>query len=369
MGTEPDSSSLRGIVAFTGRLASMKRAEAFALVRKQGGIPRRGVSKATRALIVGQLGWPLLADGRPSNSLRRAKTYGVPIASERQFLELVGEAVADEQLRTYTADQLASLSGLTKDLIAQLTVFGLLDARDGLYRFRDLAAARQIAELFVAGIGLSVITKSLYEIAKWLPGAGLSNIRLYPASNDAIFVGQFSGRTDKKGQFVLPIEKAPDDADALFEQAQAAEDAQDIETAERLYRRVMKADPDDPAAAFNLGNLLRSAGRAVEAEAGFRAAIKTDPRFVEAWFNLADLLEERGRDGEAISCLKSALTIDPQYSDAIFNLALLLQRLQKFADAMEWWRHYLAKDKDSSWATRAKRALKYCEMQVQAGKA
>jgi tetratricopeptide (TPR) repeat protein len=369
MGIEPDSLSLTGIVAFTGRLASMKRADAFALVRKQGGTPRRGVTKATRVLVVGQLGWPLLADGGPSNSLCRAKAYGVQIVSERQFLEFAGKAVADDQLRTYTADQLVSLSGLPKDVIEQLTVFGLLDARDGLYRFRDLAAARQVAELFAAGVGLSVITKSLYEIGKWLPDTGLSSVRLYPASNDAILVGQLNGRTDKKGQFVLPIEEPPDDADALFEQAQAADDAQDTETAERLYRRVMKADPDDPAAAFNLGNLLRSTGRAVEVEAAFRAAIKTDPRFVEAWFNLADLLDERSRVEDAIACLKRALSIDPEYADAIFNLALLLQRLEKFSDAMECWRHYLAKDQDSSWATRAKRALKYCEMQVQARRA
>jgi BRCT domain type II-containing protein len=47
----------------------MKRADAFALVRKQGGRPREGVTKRTDVLIVGELGWPLLDDGRPSNSL------------------------------------------------------------------------------------------------------------------------------------------------------------------------------------------------------------------------------------------------------------------------------------------------------------
>ena len=73
---EPDRAALEGTVAFTGRLASMKRADAFALVRKHGGKPREGVTKQTDVLIVGELGWPLLDDGRPSNSLAQAKSYG-----------------------------------------------------------------------------------------------------------------------------------------------------------------------------------------------------------------------------------------------------------------------------------------------------
>ena len=79
--------ALEGTVAFTGRLASMRRADAFALVRTHGGKPREGVTKRTDVLIVGEFGWPLLDDGRPSNSLARAKSYRVPIASERQFLQ------------------------------------------------------------------------------------------------------------------------------------------------------------------------------------------------------------------------------------------------------------------------------------------
>src|SRR5262245_53014986 len=92
--SEPDSTILEGTVAFTGRLASMKRSEAFALVRGRGGTPREGVTRQTDILVVGELGWPLLDDGRPSNSLAQARTYGIPIASERQFLAWVGKSGA-----------------------------------------------------------------------------------------------------------------------------------------------------------------------------------------------------------------------------------------------------------------------------------
>src|SRR5262249_52237683 len=42
-----ESRVIEGTVAFTGRLASMRRAEAFALVRERGGTPREGVTKKT----------------------------------------------------------------------------------------------------------------------------------------------------------------------------------------------------------------------------------------------------------------------------------------------------------------------------------
>jgi tetratricopeptide (TPR) repeat protein len=361
---ELEQASLKGTVAFTGRLASMKRAEAFEHVRRHGGTPRRGVTKNTSLLVVGELGWPLLGDGRPSNSLTRAKSYGVAVASERRFLEWVGRAAADEQARTYTAEQLASLSGLPPAVIEQLAEFGLIDPRERRYRFRDLAAARQLAELFAAGVGLSVVTRSLQDIRKWLPDAGLSSLKLFPDARDKLLVEQFRGRTDQKGQFVLPVGEPQESPDALFEQAQAAEEARQVETAERLYRRVMKLDPGDPAAAFNLGNLLRGAGRKTEAEAVYRTAVKTDPAFAEAWYNLADLLDDQGRTPEAITSLERALAAEPSHRDAIFNLALLLQRTEHLSDAAAYWRRYLALDDKSDWAARAKRSLKYCEMRL-----
>jgi hypothetical protein len=82
-----------------------------------------------------------------------------------------------------------------------------IEARNGLYGFRDLAAARQVAGLLAAGMVMSVITKSLHEIRKWLPDAGLSNPKLFPESSDRILVGQMKGHTDKTGQFVLSMRR------------------------------------------------------------------------------------------------------------------------------------------------------------------
>ncbi len=76
------------------------------------------------------------------------------------------------------------------------------------------------------------------------------------------------------------------------------------------------------------------------------------------------LLDEQHRETEAVRCLEQAIKADPDYADAVFNLALLLHRLERLSDAAAQWKRYLEIDRASAWAGRAKRALKFCEIQI-----
>ena len=361
---ELDSSALKGSVAFTGRLACMSRAEAFEVVRQHGGTPSQAVTKRTNLLIVGELGWPLLDDGRPSNKLTRATTYGIPVVSERRFLEWIGKAVPNEVQKTYSGEQLGTLSKLPSTTIQELVQFGLLDERGGRFGFRDLASARQIARLLTDGVRLSEIVRGVSEIRKWLREVGLSNVRFRAGPHNSLEIEQPQGRTDKRGQFLFAVDGSEQSPDDLFDKTQSAEAMGDIAEAERLYRLLMKSDPADASAPFNLGNMFRAYGRNVEAEAALRASTRVDPTFAEAWYNLGDLLDDQGRSEAAIECLRKSLRVAPDYADAIFNLALLLQRTNQYAEAANYWRRYLASDCQSEWAARARRSLKFCEMQI-----
>jgi len=213
-------------------------------------------------------------------------------------------------------------------------------------------------------VRLSEIIRAVSEVRKWLPDVGLAAVRLHGGALSDVQVEQNGGRTDKYGQFVLAVENARDNPDELFDAAFAAEQQGDLTEAERLYRLLMKTDPIDASAPFNLGNMLRAGGRTIEAEAALRAATRSDPAFAEAWYNLADLLDDQGRSEAAIECLRKALVVAPDYNDAIFNLALLLQRKASYAEAADYWRRYLVTDCSSEWAARARRSLKFCEIQI-----
>jgi hypothetical protein len=154
-------------------------------------------------LVVGELGWPLLDDGCPSNKLSRATEYGIAVVSERRFLEWIGKAVPDSVQKTYSADQLALLSKMSIGMIGELAQLSLLDERDGRFGFRDLASARQIAKLLNDGVRLSEIIRAVSEIRKWLPDVGLAAVRLHAGALSDVQVEQSGGRTDKYGQFVF----------------------------------------------------------------------------------------------------------------------------------------------------------------------
>jgi tetratricopeptide (TPR) repeat protein len=299
----------------------------------------------------------------PTNSAAPPE-YGIPVVSERRFLEWIGKAAPESVQKTYSADQLAALSKMSIGMIRELAQLSLLDERNGRFGFRDLASARQIAKPLNDGVRLSEIIRAVREIRKWLPDAGLAGVRLHAGALSDVQVEQSGCRTDKYGQFVLAVDDARDDPDELFDRAHAAEQTGDIAEAERLYRLLMKSDPTDASAPFNLGNMLRAAARIVEAEAALRVATRANPAFAEAWYNLADLLDDQGRSEAAIECLRKALVVAPDYIDAIFNLALLLQRKGSYAEAADYWRRYLASDHTSEWAARRRRSLKFCDIQV-----
>src|SRR3974390_3225212 len=205
---ELDGSALKSSVAFTGRLACMSRAEAFDVVRQRGGTPTPAVTKRTQVLVVGELGWPLLDDGRPSNKLSLATTLGIPIVSERRFLQWIGKSASASDQKTYTADQMAALTKMSIGMIRELAQLSLLDERDGRFGFRDLASARQIAKLLNDGVRLSENIRAVSEIRKWLPDAGLAAVRLHAGVLSEVQVEQPGGRTDKYGQFVLAVDDA-----------------------------------------------------------------------------------------------------------------------------------------------------------------
>src|SRR3984957_9264376 len=197
---EVDSLALTSAVAFTGRLACMSRAEAFDVVRQRGGTPSPDVTKRTKILVVGELGWPLLDDGRPSNKLNRASEYGIPVVSERRFLEWIGKAVPDDAQKSYSAEQISGLSKMSVDMVRELSRLGLLDDRHGRFGFRDLASARQIAKLLNDGVRLSEIIRAISEIRKWLPDVGFTGLRLQAGVHCDVQVEHCGGRTDKYRQ-------------------------------------------------------------------------------------------------------------------------------------------------------------------------
>ncbi len=147
--------------------------------------------------------------------------------------------------------------------------------------------------------------------------------------------------------------------DRLLSDAIARHDAGDLQSAESLYRDVLKLnpacasarhrlgviayqtgkvkaalklidsaavlEPENPIFRMSLGALLRQQGRLAEAEAYCRKAVELDAGNVDAANNLANVLCDLKRTDEAVAELRRALELAPGHPMASLNLANILR--------------------------------------------
>ena len=72
------------LLVFTGKLSSMPREQAFELAEEKGASVSNTVTKNTTFLVVGE---------KPGSKLKKAQTLGIPILSERDFLQMFSQKV------------------------------------------------------------------------------------------------------------------------------------------------------------------------------------------------------------------------------------------------------------------------------------
>jgi protein O-GlcNAc transferase len=107
-----------------------------------------------------------------------------------------------------------------------------------------------------------------------------------------------------------------------------------LRDAERLYRKVLKAEPDHSGALHHLGVVHAQQGRFDDAIGLIRSALAKDPQSSEIWSDLGVTYEAAQRHAEAIPCYEKALALKPDYADAFFNLGNALQALERHAEAI-----------------------------------
>jgi predicted O-linked N-acetylglucosamine transferase (SPINDLY family) len=168
---------------------------------------------------------------------------------------------------------------------------------------------------------------------------------------------------------------APDQVDALLQQALERYQSGELAAAEKLVRDVLALDPDRPAAHHflgvlalgdgrvdmaiasigraielrpneaqchsNLGSALLAAGRLAEAEASYREALRLAPDAPQLHYNLGALLARLGRLPDAEASFRAALAVQPDFADALINLANTLCAAGRLAEAEASYREAL----------------------------
>ena len=148
--TQPKRSPLTDqVVVFTGKLSSLGRKEAQALVIKLGGSAAEEVTAKTTMVVVGAEGFPT---GEKSQKLRKAEELNIRVLSESEFCRMAGLQPPEELKQQYYAqrDVLGMYAGLREDHLRYLQKWGLIRPvlrtnSDTYYAFQDLLVIRQVS--------------------------------------------------------------------------------------------------------------------------------------------------------------------------------------------------------------------------------
>src|SRR5262245_4108888 len=368
-------------VAFTGRFATLTRAQAEALVELAGGHVSASVASRATMLVVGMRGWPLMDSGHVTRRLAEAERLrgsggSIRILSELEFREILGlEAPPDPASKWLSSEQLCTALGIDARTLQRWEHCGLVRAHDGKYDFRDLVSLRTVTNLVARGVSPVVIRKSLDALCAFLPSVDrpLAQLNILVSDSGELVAeleeamltpsGQLEIRFDAPGKpkespRPLGLSRADSrDSAAWIEAGLELERRGDLDKAEHAYRRAAALAPKDAVPQFNLGNILLAARRLQAAAERYAQAVALDPTHAQAWFNLAHVQDALKDRQSAMKSLRRAIAADPTFADARFNLADLAERVGDRDAAAEAWEDYLRLDPRSEWSAEARRRL------------
>ncbi len=344
---DPSSQPLAGqLVVFTGKLSSLGRRDAWALVNRLGGATADDVTARTTMLVVGAEGF----SGRSSsNKLKRVDELkalhgaAIQVLNEEEFCHLVGQPAPSELKRQYHAmrDLLLRYRSLREDHLRYLVKYGVIQPvlrtnADTFFGFRDLAAIKQASEEIGQGLSFRAVVRSLLASRA---GQLALDFRLDAEPARIVTLQPWSPEAAP-----APAARAHDTANAerCFMEASALDTGEDanLERAAELYRRALEFDPHLVAALINLANIHYSHDELDEARSLYERAIALEWDFFEAHFNLGNIHHDLGRFEEARACYDAALELNPYYADTHFYMAVTLEKMGLSQEARPHWRSY-----------------------------
>ena len=372
----PGGQPLEGqLVVFTGRLSSLGRRDARALVARLGGVTADDVNARTTMLVVGSEGdgaqpgtSDLVTDAPPdqgvpgfsrtvrdkSNKLKRAEELNaqravqIEILDEDRFCLLAGVPTPGALKRQYHAlrDLLSRYQSLREDHLRYLVKCGVVRPvlrtnADTFFAFPDHAAIKQVNDDLARGSSFRSIARALLALRQ---GQLELDFRLDAVPAKILTLPQRVIAAPPAAGLLEASSGARDTdlAEEYFRAGSFLDDGDELklEGAAAAYRRALELDPYLVAALINLANIHYRRDELADAQALYERAIGLESDFFEAHFNLGNIYHDLGHFGEAQLCYREALRLNPSYADTHFYLAVTCEKMGLSLEARPHWRAY-----------------------------
>jgi tetratricopeptide (TPR) repeat protein len=356
------------IVVFTGKLSSLGRKDASALVARLGGTTNEDVNAKTTMLVVGAEGFGAgeLSRGRSQKLIRaeelNAQQPAVPIQilTEDQFCRLAGVSSPEAIRRQYyaTRDLLARYRSLRDDHMRYLVKCGVIRPvlrtnADTFFAFSDLGVIKQANDDLDQGMSFRSVVRSLtasragqlaFDFRIEAAPAKIITLRRPADERASRLPPALSGapKDPSRAADVAAVARDTRRAEEYFRVGSALDDGDEanVEEAAIAYRKALECDPYLVAALINLANIHYGRDDLAEAQALYERAIGLESDFFEAHFNLGNIYHDLNRFPEAQSCYREALRLNPLYADAHFYLAVTFEKMGMSQEARPHWRSY-----------------------------
>jgi tetratricopeptide (TPR) repeat protein len=353
------------VVVFTGKLSSLGRKEAQALVIRLGGSASDEVTARTTMLVVGAEGF---AGSEKSQKVRKAEELNaraeavqepIRIVTESEFCRLAGIQPPEDLKQQYYAqrDLLGMYAGLREDHLRYLQKWGLIRPvlrthRETYYAFSDLLVIRQVSA--------ELSTAPFHAVVRTLQAARSGQLAFdFRIDAEPARIIKLRPQKPKDTAEDRAAAAAPFVPEALAEEYFMKGSALDVDesrhsSAAGWYRKALEIDPYLVPALINLANIHYGRDELAEAQALYERAIGLDPDFFEAHFNLGNIYHDLGRFQEAAGCYRTALDLNAQYADAHFYLAITLEKTGRSLEAKPHWRAYQQLSPNGEWVELAR---------------
>jgi tetratricopeptide (TPR) repeat protein len=346
------------VVVFTGKLSSLGRKEAQALVIRLGGTAADEVTAKTTLVVIGAEAGP---NTDKSQKQRKAEDLGVRIISENDFCRMAGLQPPEDLRQQYYGqrDLLSMYPGLREDHLRYLQKWGLIRPvmrthAETYYPFSDLLLIRQVS----TELGAAPFRTILRSLQAERSGQLTFDFRIDAEPARIIKLKRPKPREagrDGGKEIPMPFAAPQTLAEEYFMKASALDvDESRHNAAASWYRKALEIDPYLVPALINLANIHYGKDELAEAQALYERAIGLDPEFFEAHFNLGNIYHDLGRFKEAATCYRTALGLNGQYADAHFYLAITLEKTGHSLEAKPHWRAYQLLSPNGEWVELAR---------------
>ncbi|MBW3543692.1 MAG: tetratricopeptide repeat protein, partial [Planctomycetes bacterium] len=364
-------------VAFTGTLASMTHRQAFAVAREHGGEATAHVSGRTTMLVVGEEGWPLESDGRPSQKLMQALAWNaaavgredggwrmedgagvenrespssilhppsstadalelatpdrIRILTESQWLYLVGlDERRGEVHRQHTPAMLSRMLDVPVRVIRRWERLGLIRPvrrvrRLPYFDFQEVAGVRRLAQLLADGVPRERLEAGLEALQRWLgTDTPLVQLDLLARHAQLVYRDEAGLLEPATRQRLLDFDAGSADA-ADDEEANASED----ESAAVIPLPCSGERPRNWSAAQWMAEGCRRLEEddPQSAAEAFRLSAMERPNDPELQFLLAEALYRSGNLSGALERYYAAVEIEREYPEAWVQIGCIHREL------------------------------------------